>query len=381
MAPRARAFAALALGWARASAAPSQDGTFEVADALEVDDQCAAGDDCALKALQLRGTLLDPEADSDAPGEGKVHAAAARRHHHHPDIRDLDPHLKKEYVGKIKDLALNISSMDYKMAYLSEDLESAKLRLYGVPNAPEGVNGTVVDWSKHPGAWLPFDMPEAVEPGSGAAADGADSKEVGNDDDDDDDDDDDEDGDDDAAGPPGIGPPPGGLPPSAELELSAASGKRSKQRRLKKVQKLLKYQQLRLAVIWGQMGYLTGNLTMLNEYIAQRPRTINGILVLAETDKHEGEEEMPAFVETRERVSTNRRRRTEAQKEEEMPKPPEEQAEDQLNEAQETVDKVWDSFASIGMKTEAVKRRVEMWVRGMPPAPYAASEDLPAPAA
>lgn len=60
----------------------------------------------------------------------------------------------------------------------SEDLESAKLRLYGVPNAPEGVNGTVVDWSKHPGAWLPFDMPEAVEPGSGAAADGADSKEA-----------------------------------------------------------------------------------------------------------------------------------------------------------------------------------------------------------
>lgn len=164
-----------------------QDGTFEVGDALEVDDQCAAGDDCALKALQLRGTLLDPEADSDAPGEAKVHAAATRRHHHHPDIRDLDPHLKKEYVEKINDLAVNISSMDLKMAYISEDLESAKLKLYGVPNAPEGVHGTVVDWSKHPGAWVPsFGLSEGVEPGTGAAADDAEWSEAEEFDDDDD---------------------------------------------------------------------------------------------------------------------------------------------------------------------------------------------------
>jgi len=308
--------------------------TLEAQDALASDDQCADGEaGCALNAMQLRGALLGPD---DTNHTENLDSMASRHHHHQPKQRDIDKWTGKRLKEKVGDLAKNISAMEQKLAYLAEDLESAKQRVLGIPNAPVGVNDTVVDWSKHTGDWIPtFALVEEQ------ATTSQDDVDLSLEDPDEDKDD------------------------EATLHQASATGKTLK--RARRVKSELKVQTMRMQAVAGEMVYLKGNTSWLNEFIANRPRYLNGRLVLAETGEQETSAQETSEQEaseeetaTRERVSTNRRRRSEPENVE-QPKDPREDIEDRLEEAWNTADALWAKFFSIGLEAEAVKRRVVLW--------------------
>mmetsp|Transcript_99469 Transcript_99469/g.278551 ORF Transcript_99469/g.278551 Transcript_99469/m.278551 type:complete len:400 (-) Transcript_99469:103-1302(-) len=145
---------ALAAPWL--GGAPARAELAEEARALEVDDQCAVGDEaCAFNAMQLRGARIEAEEDLEG---AEVHP----HHHHHSDasaskqdVEDLSSAWSMKLSKMIALLGDNITVMEWKMYYMMMDVASTNQTLFNVPNRSIGVNGTEVNWNSHPPTWIP----------------------------------------------------------------------------------------------------------------------------------------------------------------------------------------------------------------------------------
>jgi len=124
------------------------------AEALLEDGECDAGDaECALSALQLRGTQLSTDADAD---EGAVDTNTMSRRRKQ-DPTDLSWNWTKRIYSWIAYLDANVTAAELKLKYLNADIQSVNETLLHMkdPDVKLAINWTEVNWTQHPNSWLP----------------------------------------------------------------------------------------------------------------------------------------------------------------------------------------------------------------------------------
>jgi len=123
----------------------------DLSHAVGADDQCAGGgdlEDCALNALQVNRVAQDSASGSLSSRRRKNQA------------EDLSVAWQQKVYAWSSWLHKNTTLLEWKMFYYKMDMNSTNNSIFDVPGL-KGVNGTKVNWNKHPATWLPTFSGEA----------------------------------------------------------------------------------------------------------------------------------------------------------------------------------------------------------------------------
>jgi len=132
---------------------------YQEGEALGEDDQCSWNDEeCALSALQTRGERMTLQ-----EGYESETSTSGRRRSNKIQTEDLTVEWEKKLNKLIAKVGQNITAAEWKAYYMGLDLRSLNMSMFEIDNRTIGVNGTEVNWMRHPNWWMPFE-PSTGEP-------------------------------------------------------------------------------------------------------------------------------------------------------------------------------------------------------------------------
>jgi len=341
-------------------------------EALAEDDQCAWGDEqCALNALQTRGQRMVLQ-EGDEGGK----ATSGRRRSNKIQTEDLSVEWEKKLAKRIADVGRNITAAEWKAYYMGLDLRSLNMSMFEIDNRTIGVNGTEVNWMRHPNWWMPFD-PSTNEPTALTLLEEQDSASIAE-----------EEG-------AGFAPPrfPLGSPGFSEdypkdilveteeaSETQSTSGRRRHgdplakvPPRTKRTQQYMTMTQGRIDRVWDAITGLTNTIDWMNNYMGSHHRLWHGkaVLLVDDVDLNSDPREMTEAEANEEETSDKRHKKKKKKKLTQdfgdqtfqWGKPPQEPILDQIKETKNQTAKLWDHFGIKARVIEALKRRVAIYRR------------------
>eukprot|EP00932_Pfiesteria_piscicida_P007461 SRR837773.17564.p1 GENE.SRR837773.17564~~SRR837773.17564.p1 ORF type:complete len:413 (-),score=149.19 SRR837773.17564:40-1230(-) len=320
---------AVCLAGLLALAARAADVTDEAAaEALRVDAECGLGDGaCAFNALQLRGAAIEgaEAAEEAAAEEADAGESATRRRK--SKTQDLSIAWEKKIYAWLVYIHKNVSMLDWKMYYLTMDMNSTNNTIFGTPGIKH-VNGTRVNWMNHPATWVPtFALLEEAPFPSLAELRGAALLEAGE------------------------------AEAVDEVEEDGATRRRKASMkgvppRKKKMQTMMSAEQDRINKMWKEITTAKRRLNWIGNYMGAHRRLYHGRPVLvqrAEAMAHERILESSRWSDGEDFSST-----------------PEPQAElvEQIQSCLNQTQDLWVQLGKLGGMVEAMKHRVHRYMKG-----------------
>jgi len=292
--------------------------------ALLGDDECLSSDPdgCTLNALQiksLKAHAVDAAEDS-----------SSRRR----KTEDLSVEWQNKIYAWVVYIHKNVTQMQWKLLYFKEDMNSTNNTLFGVPGV-RGVNGTFVDWNKHPATWLPtFSLLEDDEVDTSAetaalleSLDDLGSKETSE----------------------------AEVEVEEEVDQEDMSDEATRRRKLKgvpprkkRMQELMTEEQTRINDMWFDITQAERTLSWMTNYMGANRRLYHGHPVLGQISTEEFESK------PREEVTYD------------SSPSPEVDLVDQIHSALNQTEGLWARFETLGGMIMATKMRVHRYMKASP---------------